>query len=111
METSQSLKGGSLNDQLAIERTVMSNDRTLLSFIRTALYFAVAGLTLTQFFSVRYGFLFQGIFFLLALCTLAAGFYKYRRQLRRIRQSRNHINSFGFDAGAEEEQPLQRGMR
>jgi len=32
-----------LRERLAIERTAMGNDRTLLAFIRTALYFSIAG--------------------------------------------------------------------
>lgn len=98
MEIPQSAKGGSLNDQLAIERTIMANDRTLLAFIRTALYFAVAGLTITQFIQVRFGFVFQAVFFLLAAGTFAAGLYKYRQQLRRIRKSREHIDTYRFQA-------------
>ena len=34
-----------LREKLAIERTVMANDRTFLSFVRTALYFAIAGIS------------------------------------------------------------------
>jgi putative membrane protein len=98
MKTIHPANGGSLNDQLAIERTIMANDRTLLSFIRTTLYFVVAGLTLTQFISVKYSVLLQLVFFMLAVFTLSMGLYKYRQQLERIRQSRNYINSQQFSA-------------
>jgi putative membrane protein len=101
MKTVQPAKGGSLNDQLAIERTIMANDRTLLSFIRTTLYLVVAGLTLTQFISEKYGGLLQVIFFVLAAFTLAMGLYKYRQQMSRIRQSRKYINSQQFPATVE----------
>jgi putative membrane protein len=96
MKTIHPANGGSVNDQLAIERTIMANDRTLLSFIRTTLYFVVAGLTLIQFISVKYGVLLQVVFFMLAAFTLVMGLYKYRQQLGRIRQSRNYINGQQF---------------
>ncbi len=88
--------GGSLNDFLAVERTVMANERTLLSFIRTALYFSVAALTLTQFVSIDYAFIFQAIFFVLAALILAVGLYKYRRQRQRIQMSREHIENYNL---------------
>ncbi len=95
----QPARGGSLNDQLAIERTLMANDRTLLSFIRTALYFVVAGLTLTQLVSLRYGFLLQALFFALAIITLSLGVHKYRQQLLRIRHIRNQLHSRSHPGG------------
>lgn len=39
-----------LRDHLAIDRTVLANERTLLSYLRTAFAFTVAGLTFLQFF-------------------------------------------------------------
>ncbi|MEP4532539.1 MAG: DUF202 domain-containing protein [Cyclobacteriaceae bacterium] len=37
-----------LRDYLAIDRTKLANQRTLLSFIRTALYLVVSGVALTK---------------------------------------------------------------
>ena len=42
-----------LREKLAIERTAMAIDTTLLSFIRTSLYFAVAGLTVNSFLKMQ----------------------------------------------------------
>lgn len=39
-----------LRDMLAIDRTKMANERTLLAYVRTALAVAVVGATLIQFF-------------------------------------------------------------
>lgn len=38
-----------LREHLAIERTKLANERTLLTYIRTGLYFLVAGSTLGHF--------------------------------------------------------------
>lgn len=39
-----------VNDILSADRTALSNERTLLAYIRTALTFGVAGATLLRFF-------------------------------------------------------------
>jgi putative membrane protein len=41
----------SLTDRLAIDRTILANERTLLAYIRSALTFLVVGGTLLKFFS------------------------------------------------------------
>jgi putative membrane protein len=38
-----------LMERLALERTAMANDTTLVAFIRTALYFSIAGMYVKQF--------------------------------------------------------------
>ena len=48
-----------LRERLAIERTTMANDTTLLAFIRTALYFYVAGLSINQLLRVQYGLILE----------------------------------------------------
>lgn len=80
----------SLNDLLAVERTMMANDRTLLSFIRTALYFGVAGISLRQLMPQSFSWELTYFFIALALMFLVVGAIRYRNQLRRIRRSQQH---------------------
>lgn len=89
-----------LREQLAIERTVMANDRTLLSFIRTAMYFAVAGLTFRQLVPVRNGLAIAVALFAAAAFIFITGTWKYLHQLRKIRESRRHIGNYLVDASA-----------
>lgn len=83
-----------LRENLAIERTIMANDRTFLSFIRTALYFAIAGLSLHQLLPQVFGIGAAIVFFILSGLLLTAGVYKYVRQLAKIRDSRRHIGNY-----------------
>ena len=83
-----------LRERLALERTVMANDRTLLSFIRTALYFAVAGLSLNELITLRSGEIIKLVLFACSGILLAAGVFKYIQQLRKIRDSRKHIGNY-----------------
>ena len=48
-----------LREKLAVQRTVMANQTTLLSFIRTSLYFLVAGLSLKSLLKLENSLLFQ----------------------------------------------------
>ncbi len=48
-----------LREKLAVQRTVMANQTTLLSFIRTSFYFLVAGLSLKSLLKLENSLLFQ----------------------------------------------------
>lgn len=48
-----------LREELALERTKMAQYRTFLSFLRTALYFPVAGISMNQALSLSYGIYLQ----------------------------------------------------
>lgn len=86
-----------LREQLAIERTNMANDRTLLSFIRTALYFAVAGITLQHLLPSLPGTISAIVFGSLSFCLLFIGIRKYRQIKTRIADSERHIGLYLLD--------------
>lgn len=44
-----------LREKMALERTRMANYRTFLAFLRTSLYFPVAGISMHQALSLSYG--------------------------------------------------------
>lgn len=75
-----------VRDYLAMQRTGLANERTLLSYIRTSLYFLVSGtalLTVEDLENIKgFGFL----FFALSLICIVFGilnFLKIRKRLRR----------------------------
>jgi putative membrane protein len=82
-----------LREYLAIERTKLANERTLLTYIRTGLYFLVAGSTL--------GYVIDSTFWsvmgwpLVAVGVLIAVFggIRFRRVASQIRESRKHIGN------------------
>lgn len=87
-----------LREKLAIERTKMANDRTFLSFLRTTLYFSIAGMTINELVVLYYGTVAEIIFWILALITLVAGIIKYISVQRKIKQSRKHIGNYLVEA-------------
>jgi putative membrane protein len=86
-----------LREKLAIERTEMANDRTFLSFIRTGLYFSIAGITINEVLKLRYGLLLEVVFIVLAALIIITGIVKYTTQKRKIRESKKHIGNYKLE--------------
>ncbi|GAB2673393.1 hypothetical protein GCM10027036_28540 [Flavihumibacter cheonanensis] len=74
----------SLTDELAVERTRLANERTLLAYIRSSLYFSIAGLTLNSFFQLELGWLLELAFWLVAAGILISGIIRYRRVAKKL---------------------------
>jgi putative membrane protein len=86
-----------LREYLAIERTKMANHRTLLSFLRTGLYFLVAGSTLGQLIDT-YFWKYMGLPFTISGIIIAAlGLINYLRSRRKITDSRLQIGKITDD--------------
>ncbi len=68
-----------LNDYLAIDRTVLANERTLLSYTRTALTMLVIGGTCIKFFDSLWIEIVGLTFLLLALAVFLIGWRRYLR--------------------------------
>lgn len=87
-----------LREKLAIERTKMANDRTLLSFLRTSLYFSIAGMTINELLDLPYGTTAVVVFWVVAIIVLAVGVIKYVTAAKKIRDSKKHIGNFLLEA-------------
>ncbi|MBM3475130.1 MAG: DUF202 domain-containing protein [Armatimonadetes bacterium] len=68
-----------LRDHLAIDRTVLANERTFLAYIRTALTLFVVGASLIKFFDSLPATVVGWIFIPIGLAVLAFGISRYRR--------------------------------
>lgn len=83
-----------LREKLAIERTAMAISTTLLSFIRTSLYFAVAGLSVNSLLKVEQGLWIEILFWILSGVILIAGFVTYAGQKKKLKDSKKHIGNY-----------------
>ena len=86
-----------LRERLALQRTSMSNDTTLLAFIRTSLYFTIAGMTVNTLLKVNYGVWVEIIFWIIAAFILTIGIIKYIKQKRSLKDSEKHIGDYKLD--------------
>jgi putative membrane protein len=86
-----------LREKLALQRTVLANQTTLLSFLRTSLYFLIAGLSLQNLLLLKHGLIFQFTFFVISLGTFVIGLVNYFRHRRMIHDSERHIGNYKSD--------------
>lgn len=90
-----------LREKLALQRTILANQTTLLSFVRTALYFLVAGLSIRNLLKIENSFLLEILLFSSSLLILLLGFRNYLLQQRKIKDSEKHIGDYQMEYLAE----------
>lgn len=83
-----------LRERLALERTAMGNDRTLLAFIRTSLYFSIAGMSVNSLIKVSYGLWLEIAFWIMAFMILTTGVIKFLKQKKSLKESEKHIGDY-----------------
>ena len=76
----------SLRDYLAIDRTVLANRRTLLSFIRTGIYFFFTALAILHIDGLEPFALYIYPLFAVGILVIIAGVISYFRVRKRIAQ-------------------------
>ena len=78
-----------LRDELAIDRTLLANERTMMAYVRLAITLVIAGVSIIHFAMEKW---FQTIGFLCVPAGLAAGFFgwwRYQKMDRQIREIRS----------------------
>lgn len=68
-----------LGDQLAAARSILANERTYLSYQRTAITILIAGLTFIRFFDVLWIEIIGWSFLPAAVITILLGTFRYRK--------------------------------
>jgi putative membrane protein len=86
-----------LREKLALERTDMANDRTLLSFIRTGLYFSIAGISINELLQLSYGLALEISFWVIAVLIIGVGIIKYIRQKRKMERHKKNIGNYQLE--------------
>lgn len=75
-----------VRDYLARQRTQLANDRTLLSYIRTSLYFLVSGTALVKVEDLGNVKEFGYLFFAICVILLILGFYNFFKIRKRLKK-------------------------
>lgn len=84
-----------LTEYLAVDRNSMANERTLLAYLRTALTFVVAGVSLIQFFQYRIIVMAGYLLIPAALCILIIGYVRFLMMRKSIREAlRNGVSGY-----------------
>ena len=86
-----------LREYLAIERTRLANERTLLTYIRTGLYFLVAGSTLGHFVDTAFWNMLDVPTIIVGAGIMVLGVVRFVRVSAQIRRSRKHVGSASME--------------
>lgn len=73
-----------LRDELAIQRTILANQRTLLTFFNASLALVISGVSLIKFFNDGRIVWFGAALFAAGVLLLAYGFFNYVAHRRKI---------------------------
>ena len=82
-----------LRENLAIQRTIMANQTTFLSFVRTSMYFLVAGLSvqnIVQLAHVDWAFL---LLYGISALLMLLGTLNYFRQKKLIQEAKKIVGN------------------
>lgn len=82
-----------LREKLALQRTILANQSTFLSFLRTSLYFSIAGLSLNDLLKINNSFVIDCLFFVISGIILTFGLVNYFIQRSIIIKSEKYIAS------------------
>ncbi|MBK8627299.1 MAG: DUF202 domain-containing protein [Saprospiraceae bacterium] len=83
-----------LREKLALQRTVLANQSTFLSFLRTSMYFLIAGLTIQNLFTAGNYIIFEVILFIISGVLLVLGIVNYFINRKVIFKSEIHVGDF-----------------
>ena len=84
-----------LRENLALQRTVLANQSTFLTFLRTSMYFLVAGLIINNIFQLEEGALvYQVLFYTTSVGILTFGIFNYHKQKRKINESKAQVGNY-----------------
>lgn len=83
-----------LRENLAIERTHLANQTTLLSFLRTSMYFFVAGLTIYQLLDFESKVWVSFGMYTFSVILFVFGIYNFFKQRKWILQQKKHVGDY-----------------
>ena len=83
-----------LREKLALQRTVLANQSTFLSFLRTSMYFLMAGLTIQNLFTGRTYIFFEILLFIISGIVFIGGLINYFVHRKLIIKSEINVGNF-----------------
>lgn len=86
-----------LRENLALQRTILANQTTFLSFLRTSMYFLVAGLSIKNLLEVEGSIYYQVLFYSISVCILIFGVINFLHHKRKIEESKIHVGDYKLE--------------
>ena len=86
-----------LREKLALQRTILANQSTFLSFIRTSMYFLVAGITVNNLTTIPNKEAVELLFIGVAVGVFGTGLINFLSNSKKIKESEKHIGDYKDD--------------
>jgi putative membrane protein len=86
-----------LRERLAIQRTILANQSTFLSFLRTSMYFLIAGLSLKNVLKIENSITIEIVLFSFSGIILLIGIINYFKHKKSILENEKHIGDYQLD--------------
>jgi putative membrane protein len=86
-----------LRERLALQRTIVANQTTVLAFFRTAMYFLVAGLSTRNLLKIENSIIIEVSFYLIAFVILILGIVNFFKQRKMITENEKYIGDYKLD--------------
>jgi len=83
-----------LREKLALQRTILANQATFLAFIRTSMYFLVAGISINNLTTLEYRYLVELVFIGISATLFIIGIVNYKKQSLKIIGSEKYIGNY-----------------
>jgi putative membrane protein len=83
-----------LRENLALQRTTLANQTTFLAFLRTSLYFALAGLSLESLLKIKQHQIVEWVLFSISLFIFIYGIVNYVINKRKIEKAYRNVGGF-----------------
>lgn len=80
-----------LRERLALQRTIMANQSTFLAYLRTSLYFFIAGLSLKSLLNINDSIIIEISFFTSSFIIFLIGVLNYFKQKKMIHENKKDI--------------------
>ena len=86
-----------LRERLALQRTVLANQSTFLAFLRTSMYFFIAGLSLENLLKIENSFMIEWFLFLSSFVIFCIGVFNYFKHKKMILENEKHIGDYKME--------------
>ena len=86
-----------LRERLALQRTTLANQSTFLAFLRTAMYFLIAGLSLRNLLKVENGLLIEIVLLVVSFLIFVFGITNYFKHKKSISENKKHIGDYQLE--------------
>ena len=98
METKKALnKDLILREKLALQRTTLANQSTFLAFLRTSMYFLIAGLSLRNLLKIDNNLLIEIKLFITSFLIFVLGTFNFFQHKKSILKNKKHIGDYQLE--------------